>query len=499
MMTLLKNLNKRTMVIVLLLVFCCVLRHSRGLATDIQEASTSAGAAKQALKAARENGMGVASANRALFRQRLVLKELPVFILEFGWDGGRRFQRTQHEGETDHRVYDGDATRALTTSSRRASLYVTNDAQAALHGWAEVYLNTMFPLSQHWWSKETERRVPGRFEWMGEETVGETLCFVFAGIGRTSENKPLAVRVWIDPSGRVRQMEDYAGGFDPKVPVAQALKNANLRRRISYRKYQRHGRAHVPTLLEVQGFGEWVDRTITTELVDFQPKFTADTFTLTIAEGTEVYDATHEPPLSYTYPAEQMSEAELEQQKAEMERGYAERREVERAQQGLIGKPAPELAVQEWFNSEPLSIEGLKGKWVLLEFTSIACGPCLSAIPFLNEAVDEFKNKPVQIVSVHAHVPAATYPDIQAYIEKHGIKYPLGISSEGEEHGWGSVFGAYSVYGIPCNVLINPDGRVVSHQAVWDALAELRKKLIWGETTHEKPTRPVPTKTSGKG
>jgi len=480
-MFLLKCYKRHLVLIVSVVAACCVLWHHLGLAAETQQEPARIGDAERALKAARENGMRVASASKALFRQRLVLKETE-FIVEFGWDSDNRFQRNESDERTDHRVYDGKVVQNLTSSPRGAHLYITEDSHAVLHGWPEWHLNTMFPLNQHWWSKETESKAPGRFEWMGEEMVGETLCFVFAGIGRTFDYQPLARRVWIDRSGCVRQMEDYAGGFDPRVPVAQAVENADLQRRISFSKYQRRGHANMPTLLEFEGFGEWVDRTITTELVDFQPKFTADTFTLTIAKGTEVYDATHEPPLSYIYPAEQMPEAELEQRKAEMERGYAEAREAEKAQKALIGKVAPEIAADRWLNSKPLSIKGLSGEWVLLDFMSIACGPCLSAIPYLNEAVDEFKGKPVQVLSVHAYVPEDAYSDIQAYIEEHGIKYPLGVSTEGPDHGWGSVFGAYSVYGIPCAVLIDPDGRIVCCEDVWNALAELRKRLYWGET-----------------
>lgn len=34
----------------------------------------------------------------------------------------------------------------------------------------------------------------------------------------------------------------------------------------------------------------------------------------------------------------------------------------------LVGKPAPEITSDTWLHSEPLDLEGLRGKVVLLEF-----------------------------------------------------------------------------------------------------------------------------------
>ena len=34
----------------------------------------------------------------------------------------------------------------------------------------------------------------------------------------------------------------------------------------------------------------------------------------------------------------------------------------------LIGKPAPKLQVQNWTNSKPLTLQGLRGKVVVLDF-----------------------------------------------------------------------------------------------------------------------------------
>ena len=46
----------------------------------------------------------------------------------------------------------------------------------------------------------------------------------------------------------------------------------------------------------------------------------------------------------------------------------------------FVGQMAPELKVGEWFNSEPLSLEGLRGKVVLLDFWAWDCPECAQTL-----------------------------------------------------------------------------------------------------------------------
>ncbi len=53
---------------------------------------------------------------------------------------------------------------------------------------------------------------------------------------------------------------------------------------------------------------------------------------------------------------------------------------------GLEGSVPPVLTVENWINSEALSLEDLKGKVVLLDFWATWCGPCIGSIPHTNES-----------------------------------------------------------------------------------------------------------------
>ena len=51
-------------------------------------------------------------------------------------------------------------------------------------------------------------------------------------------------------------------------------------------------------------------------------------------------------------------------------------------------------------NLNEISWDKLKGKVVVLEFWNIGCGPCIQAIPHLNDLVEQFSGKPVVFLSI---------------------------------------------------------------------------------------------------
>ena len=69
---------------------------------------------------------------------------------------------------------------------------------------------------------------------------------------------------------------------------------------------------------------------------------------------------------------------------------------------GAVGDCAPEFAgTQEWINSEPLSMEGLLGKVVLIDFWTYTCVNCVRTLPFLREWHERYADDGLVIVGVH--------------------------------------------------------------------------------------------------
>ncbi len=121
-----------------------------------------------------------------------------------------------------------------------------------------------------------------------------------------------------------------------------------------------------------------------------------------------------------------------------------------------LNKPAPELSVKEWINSGPLTLSGLKGKVILLEFWSMTCGPCVGEMPRLEKKYQEYKDKGLIVIGVHYGI--SDIEGLKKFVKENKITFPVAID-RGKR--WGSdTFKAYGIKGIPSPWLIDKEGKV---------------------------------------
>jgi len=89
---------------------------------------------------------------------------------------------------------------------------------------------------------------------------------------------------------------------------------------------------------------------------------------------------------------------------------------------------APEFTgLGTWFNSEPLTMEGLKGKVVLVDFWTYSCINCIRTLPYIEGYWDKFKDKPFVLIGVHTpeFVFEKSEKNVADAIAKHGLTYPI--------------------------------------------------------------------------
>jgi thiol-disulfide isomerase/thioredoxin len=98
----------------------------------------------------------------------------------------------------------------------------------------------------------------------------------------------------------------------------------------------------------------------------------------------------------------------------------------------FVGQIAPELKVSEWINSEPLTLEDLKGKVVLIDFWAWDCPECAQALPHLIDLNEKYADQGLVIIGVHT--PRAPYEkrveDVRSTVLRKGIQYPVAIDHE---------------------------------------------------------------------
>jgi len=113
--------------------------------------------------------------------------------------------------------------------------------------------------------------------------------------------------------------------------------------------------------------------------------------------------------------------------------------------------PAPEINAVKWYNtSAPLTLAGLRGNVVVVEFWATWCPPCRASIPHLIELNQRFKDKGVVIIGLTDEDDAAA--KVGAFVREMKMNYPVGTGSTSGE--------AYGVQGIPTACVIARDGTI---------------------------------------
>lgn len=120
-----------------------------------------------------------------------------------------------------------------------------------------------------------------------------------------------------------------------------------------------------------------------------------------------------------------------------------------------VGETVPALEIPKLLQAdgrESITLEELKGSTVVLEFWATWCGPCVRAIPHMNELVDEFAgDEGVRFISV-TREPEST---VTAFMRNHPMHAWIGLDRSGK------LQQAFDVSAIPTAIVIDPEGEVV--------------------------------------
>ena len=124
---------------------------------------------------------------------------------------------------------------------------------------------------------------------------------------------------------------------------------------------------------------------------------------------------------------------------------------------GRVGNCAPEFAgTQEWINSEPLTMDSLRGKVVLIDFWTYTCVNCIRTLPFLREWYDRYSDEGLVIVGVHT--PEFDFEKIYENVVdatvNEGVAWPVVQDNEF------SVWRSYSNRYWPAKYLIDQTGKI---------------------------------------
>lgn len=88
--------------------------------------------------------------------------------------------------------------------------------------------------------------------------------------------------------------------------------------------------------------------------------------------------------------------------------------------------------ISKWLNSNPLSIQDLKGNVVMIQFWTFGCINCQRTLPYVTRWHEQYAARGLKIIGVHT--PEFAFErdvnNIKDAMQKHGINYVVALDNE---------------------------------------------------------------------
>ncbi|MCR9078928.1 MAG: TlpA family protein disulfide reductase [Hyphomonadaceae bacterium] len=132
-----------------------------------------------------------------------------------------------------------------------------------------------------------------------------------------------------------------------------------------------------------------------------------------------------------------------------------------------LAKP---LETVGWLNSlNPVSLQSLRGKVVLIEAFQMLCPGCVSnALPQAMRVRQLFNEEDVAVIGLHTvfehHSAQGTKPALEAFLHEYRISFPVGIDAPSDQGPLPKTMTAYQMRGTPTSILIDRNGFVRKHK-----------------------------------
>jgi thiol-disulfide isomerase/thioredoxin len=136
---------------------------------------------------------------------------------------------------------------------------------------------------------------------------------------------------------------------------------------------------------------------------------------------------------------------------------------------------APEFAgIITWLNSSPMTMEGLKGKVVLIDFWTYTCVNCLRTLPYVKKWHEKYAKDGLVVIGVHT--PEFEFEksaqNVKKAADRFGLAYPIALDNEVK------TWEAFANQCWPAKFLIDKEGYLVYAQFGEGQYAQTEEEIM---------------------
>ncbi|HPG11545.1 MAG TPA: TlpA disulfide reductase family protein [Chitinophagaceae bacterium] len=153
--------------------------------------------------------------------------------------------------------------------------------------------------------------------------------------------------------------------------------------------------------------------------------------------------------------------------------GHSRLATLKASMEGLVGKQAPEIALPDP-NGKEVKLSSFQGKYVLVDFWASWCKPCREENPNVVKAFNKYKDRNFTVLGVSLDRPDGKDNWMQAV-----MKDNLTWTHVSDLKFWDSqVVPLYKIEGIPYNVLVDPQGKIIAENLRGPALERKLEQVL---------------------
>ncbi len=139
------------------------------------------------------------------------------------------------------------------------------------------------------------------------------------------------------------------------------------------------------------------------------------------------------------------------------------------------GKSMPDFTLDNiaWYKTPYASLKDFKGKWIIMDFWTTSCAPCIKAFPEVNELQKTFKDD-IQFILVGK---LDKNKQIERVYEKYQQKFDLQLASAYDS----VLFARWRILSVPFIIIINPQGIVKAITSGKEMQEEKLRDMVSGK------------------